>query len=363
MSDLDVIKEIEKIIGKELKLYPVPININYWNVDYGYLINHDVLQVTTLNLIDCNLESIDFLKALKNITRLDLSNNKIKNLPEWILDFNLKIFLKEKSEYSKYDVGIYLDGNPLEEPPIEIINKGNKAIRAYFEQLRKKGTDYIYEAKLILVGEGGAGKTSLANKIINSAWQLIPENESQSTQGIDILKYEFPYKDKTFRVNIWDFGGQEIYHQTHQFFLSKRSVYVLVADSRKEDTDFYYWLNTVDLLTNNSPILIVKNEKQNRARKIPEIQLKSEFGNIKDIFAANLKNNRGLNVIIENLQHYLSQLPHIGSSLPKTWVKVREQLEHDDRYYLDLKEYFAICQANGFESEADKRLLSGYLHD
>jgi hypothetical protein len=27
----------------------------------------------------------------------------------------------------------------------------------------------------------------------------------------------------TFRVNIWDFGGQQIYHATHQFFLTKRS--------------------------------------------------------------------------------------------------------------------------------------------
>ena len=73
-----------------------------------------------------------------------------------------------------------------------------------------------------------------------------------------------------FRVNIWDFGGQEIYHATHQFFLTKRSLYVLVADTRKEDTDFYYWLNAVELLSDNSPLLIVKNEKQDRHREINE---------------------------------------------------------------------------------------------
>jgi GTPase SAR1 family protein len=49
------------------------------------------------------------------------------------------------------------------------------------------------------------------------------------------LQFQFPYKDKTFRVNIWDFGGQEIYHQTHQFFLSKRSLYL----DEILDSDFY----------------------------------------------------------------------------------------------------------------------------
>ncbi len=48
--------------------------------------------------------------------------------------------------------------------------------------------------------------------------------------------------NRDFRVNIWDFGGQEVYHSTHQFFLTHRSLYLLVADDRKEDTDFNYWL-------------------------------------------------------------------------------------------------------------------------
>ncbi|MBK9490892.1 MAG: hypothetical protein IPO07_20480 [Haliscomenobacter sp.] len=33
-----------------------------------------------------------------------------------------------------------------------------------------------------------------------------------------------------FRTNLWDFGGQEIYHSTH-VFLSHRSLYVLLANA------------------------------------------------------------------------------------------------------------------------------------
>ncbi|NJO90657.1 MAG: hypothetical protein HC831_18130 [Chloroflexia bacterium] len=39
-----------------------------------------------------------------------------------------------------------------------------------------------------------------------------------------------------------DFAGQDIYHATHRFFLSQRSLYALVSDERKENTDFKYWL-------------------------------------------------------------------------------------------------------------------------
>jgi len=164
-------------------------------------------------------------------------------------------------------------------------------------------------------------------------------------------------------MNIWDFGGQEIYHTTHQFFLTKRSLYILVADTRKEDTDFYYWLNIAELLSNNSPLLIVKNEKQERKREINQRALQGQFSNIKEILATNFATNRGLEKIRTDIQHYISNLPHIGTALPKTWKKIREILETDGRNYISLEEYLSICEENGFKKREDKLQLSGYLHD
>nr|MDJ0704823.1 COR domain-containing protein [Leptolyngbyaceae cyanobacterium MO_188.B28] len=163
--------------------------------------------------------------------------------------------------------------------------------------------------------------------------------------------------------NIWDFGGQEIYHATHQFFLTKRSLYILVADSRKEDTDFFYWLNVVDLLSETSPILIVKNEKQDRKREINERQLRGEFTNLKETLATNLATNRGLTAIKDAIQHYISSLPHVGTELPKTWVKVRKALEADLHNHITLEKYLNLCEENGFTRLEDKLQLSGYLHD
>ncbi|EGJ30029.1 MULTISPECIES: COR domain-containing protein [Moorena] len=307
--------------------------------------------LTLLDLSDNQLTTVpESLTKLTNLTELYLSDNQLTTVPE---------SLTKLTNLTELDLMV----NPLETPPIEIVKNGIEAIRDYFRQLLEEGKDYIYEAKLLIVGEAGAGKTTLAKKIEKPDYQL--QQNEKTTEGIDIIQWEFPLENgRDFRVNIWDFGGQEIYHATHQFFLTKRSLYTLVADTRKEDTDFYYWLNIVELLSDNSPLLIIKNEKQDRHREINERALRGQFTNLKETLATNLATNRGLEDILTQIKFYISNLPHIKeAALPRTWKQVREALEEDSRNHISLDEYLNICSNNGFTLYNDKLQLSGYLHD
>ncbi|MFM2061432.1 MAG: hypothetical protein RLZZ507_1102 [Cyanobacteriota bacterium] len=327
--------------------------------------------LTRLNISDNRLNSLPAeIGQLTNLMELDISANQLTRLPAEIGKiYKLKSLLISNNQIvdlppelgniklSRLNYG----GNPLVSVPPEIRKKGHRAIINFYKQQQEQETDKIYEAKLLIIGEGGAGKTTLSSKIQNENYQLQDED---STEGIDVIQWKFKIdNEKEFKVNIWDFGGQEIYHTTHQFFLTKRSLYILVADTRKEDTDFYYWLNVVELLSDNSPLLVVKNEKQERKREINEKQLRGEFTNLKETLATNLANNRGLTEIITHIKHHIQNLPHVGTELPRNWIKVREALEEDPRDYISLEEYFKICQDNGFTTQEDKLFLSSYLHD
>ncbi|MEM6254193.1 MAG: COR domain-containing protein, partial [Cyanobacteria bacterium P01_D01_bin.156] len=310
---------------------------------------------------------------LQSLQSLDLSYNQLSSLPpemgqlqslqSFYLSFNQLSSLPPEMGQLQSLQSLDLSYNSsLTNPPPEIIQAGTGKMLSYLRQQLEQGKDFIYEAKFLILGEGGAGKTSLARKIENESYNL--NSDEASTEGIDVIRWEFDFqKDKPFRVNIWDFGGQEIYHATHQFFLTKRSLYALVVDTREDNTNLYYWLNIVRLLSNNSPTFLVENEKQDRTCRVNERQLRGEFLSLKEILVTNLKTNRGLDDIKATIQQYISALPHVGQALPKKWVDVRKALEGDSRNYISLNEYHQICEANNFRQRKDQLQLSDYLHD
>ena len=330
----------------------------------------DLSNLTELYLRSNQISDISVLKDLSNLTRLDLDENKISQLPAEIVDLNMEIRWEGYSDLT-------LKGNPLQSPPIEIVGQGKAAIRNYFDQLKEQEEDYLFEAKMLIVGEPGAGKTSMAWKMENTDCHL-PKVE-ETTKGIDVRQYYFPLRkedfpefkyperleNRKFRVNLWDFGGQEIYKATHRFFLSKRSLYSLVADSRNEDTDFNYWLHIVEMFGGESPLLIVLNEKYQRKRNIDISAMQKRFTNISEVIDVDFaeKDKTRLDKLKRAVKYYISELPHIGSPVPAKWTVIREVLEKDKRNTITLQDYMTICKENGITKPKDALVLSQYFHD
>ncbi|WP_445248340.1 leucine-rich repeat domain-containing protein [Microcoleus sp. OTE_8_concoct_300] len=319
--------------------------------------------LTKLYLNSNQITSIpEALGPLSNLTRLDLRSNQITSIPEAICNME---------KLKKLD----LRGNPMPIPP-EILggkefyeDPGDlRTILDFYLQTRNPNdTEELNEAKLLIVGEGEAGKTTLANKLLNPNYEL--KEREPSTEGIDVIRWKFPQANgKPFRVHIWDFGGQEIYHATHQFFLTERSLYILLVDNRRENPNLCYWLNIIELLSNSSPVFLVQNEKQDRRCEINVSQLRRDFDNlIEKPLTTNLADNRGLETLQRALQNRITTLDHISTPIPKHWAKVRHVLENYARRktHIEVSEFYDICATHGFD-KSDKQAmlsLSKYLHD
>ncbi|MDY6825176.1 MAG: COR domain-containing protein [Thermodesulfobacteriota bacterium] len=360
------------------------IDINNNELD---LLPQEIGKLSELKILDLSSNQLTKLPPeigqLENLTELYLGANQLTELPPEICQLKNLIVLDIRSNHLtalpsdiwKLEKLQYLvfEGNPIEQPPIEILRRGTTDVKNYFRQTAKLGKALLCEAKLLIVGEAGAGKTTFSKKLIDSNYKL--RKREPSTEGIDILRWEFPLSEVPqnltsddkgeFRVNIWDFGGQEIYHATHQFFLTQRSLYALVADARRQDTDFYYWLNTIELLGGKSPLIIIKNEKEDRYLEIDECALRGRFVVLKETFTTNLETNKGLNEILLKVKHYISNLPHIGSILPTAWINVRRSIEDisSQRNYINIDEYIKICDQHGIKEKNDKFQLLSYMHD
>jgi internalin A len=229
--------------------------------------------------------------------------------------------------------------------------------------------------KLLIVGEGRVGKTCLSQALLDDNYELALE---ESTEGININTWIIPQNEikeinsnitRDFQINIWDFGGQEIYHSTHQFFLTKRSIYLLVTESRKEDShdDFFYWLNIIKLLGDKSPVMMILNKADQPTKDLPINEYKAAFNNILSFNKISLKKEFKTEFIEfkNKLKKIASELPHIGNPLPKVWVDIRrdiEKLKINGKNFISLDEYFEICR-NHYRKEDSALFLSEYFHD
>lgn len=310
-------------------------------------------RIEALNLRDNKLK-ISPIEGMTSLRHLDLSQNELADV---VLPPGIAHRLK--------DILVY-DNPPLASPSPEIVRQGKNAILEYYRQLDQQGTEKIYEAKLLILGAGGAGKTTLARRLMHGMEAKMP-TEHESTHGIEIHPLVFTLDtNRKFRAHLWDFGGQEIYHATHQFFLTKRSLYILVADVRKEDTDFGYWLQIIELLSDKSPVIIVQNFKGGRTKDLNFPGLRERFPNIVELHSLDLSDDApGLQKLNAAIEYHLKQLPHIGETLPKIWADVRKALERikEDKPYISLERYLTVCAEQGMEEEDRALFLSQYLHD
>ncbi len=250
----------------------------------------------------------------------------------------------------------------------------------------------VNEVKLMLVGRGGAGKTSLRRFFMGAPH----DKDEKETPGIALDSFELRLDQREITVRLWDFAGQEITHALHQFFLTEGCIYVLVLDPRSntEMQDAEYWLGLLNRYARGAPVLVALNRQDARqgGYDVDRGTLLERFPFIQSFNSTNCEKRDGCDALLQSLRDTVASLkptepPHL--MVPQQWLAVMKDCEGEarakpkpggnkllrwlglaghavppanGRQHLTLEEFRAICARHGETEPARQESLARLLH-
>ena len=302
-------------------------------------------------------ESIGNLKSLQ---ALDLRYLSLDAIPESLLSLQLEFY----PSYARYGTGILIEGLTLRDQPIEIFSQSRDLILAYY---KSQGKAPINECKIIFLGDGGAGKSLIIDRLMKDG-EPSPDFDGVSTPGIKITSKEYQIKDNKIELHFWDFGGQAIMHSMHRLFLTNRTLYVVVANARdnKANDQAWYWIRNIKSFANGAPVLLLINQKdQNPSANINETGLRREYPQIKGVsIVSALKGSaEEFNKLIrDEICKIVSEMESVHTPFPKSWHLLMDDLQEMKTDYIDSKEFRKKCKNKGIDIQQDilDQIISWY---
>ena len=296
----------------------------------------------------------DALGGLKKLRMLEAARCRLTELPEWLPELE-----------SLTDLNI--TDNPLNPELAAAAQEGLDAIKRYL-RAKSQAEVVLNEAKLILVGEGGVGKSSLLAALRGDPW----DGDRSTTHGIEIkpVKVNDPETGTEITLNGWDFGGQQVYRPTHQLFFSAPAVYLVVWKPREGPQQGLVteWISLVTHREPDAKIFVVATHAGPGATQ-PDIDrqaLWDRFGKETVVGFAHVdcrpavRDERtgtwrgecaGISSLKEALARAAARLPGVGRSVPARWHRVRRALEATDSAYLPLARVVQACRELGMDDE------------
>ena len=271
-------------------------SINELNLSHNDLVDiPDVpkwsASLSVLELSYNRLSNLPNSAVAPTLRNLNISNNQFRTVPHCVCFFvgltTLNIANNSEILALPLELGrlknllnLNLDGlNYLNYPPRSVRVKTADCIR-YLNNRRRSPRGY-YHMKMMLVGKQAMGKSTIVARLHNK------DIGNESTVGVNVSEWKYApaYNKKTFHFSIWDFAGQEEYYATHQCFLSKRSLYLLVWNVTEGDAgvaDLKPWLNNISVRAPDSCVIVVGtfldkvSEEERQSGKIDELLRKVE---------------------------------------------------------------------------------------
>lgn len=330
-----------------------------------------VVGLQELALTNLGLKAVPtWVRKLRRLHTLSLFGNQLIELPPWIAEFpqlnmleiqdNDLAVLPSSLRHLRKSSRLFLEGNPGLNLPSEIVSSHDaEQILDYYFRTVTTEAQPLNEFKLVLVGRGGVGKTTLVHRLIEDKYK-----EFKRTPGIKITKWPVEIDNAEVRAHVWDFGGQEIMHGTHRFFMTERALYLVFISGREgtEDRDAEYWLSLVRSFAGDVPVIVLLNKWDDYSFELNRELLRDKYGNVTFMETDSLTGH-GIEELRKKICQLARKLPGLKAAWPSEWQRIKEELPAQKKSWLTFDDFREFCKHLGIVEAKDQEALAESLHD
>ncbi|EKX45794.1 hypothetical protein GUITHDRAFT_108245 [Guillardia theta CCMP2712] len=361
---------------------------------------------------------LDMSIKTDSMTRYVIRDLRMKSLPPWIADLGIPLRI------------INVSGNPslsrvpldelcsmeaslkevkcencirLQVPPPEIARQGGAAALRYLQSVKRDG-EANKRINLVLIGNGEAGKTSVLRALRSEEDRADKIEVDRRTIGIDLHEWR-PEDADGLTFDVMDFGGQQIYAKTNQYFIVRRALHLLVwnirakrdeqrsADDSEESMEklkkmISTWLRATQARVPGASILLVvthidlaeAGEVEQQCEEVKacveeELRKLAEDGdeNILPLHVINGGKSVRVNCLegegIKELRQLVcenaKELLWWEERIPRSYLRLREAVENrklESVSYLKVEEYKNMLEESGVV-ENEHKVATTFLHD
>jgi internalin A len=303
---------------------------------------------------------------LSDLQELYLSGNKLSTLPE-----SMQSLERLKKLLLRGNPGLGLPDEVLGSLAQGFFSFQNRSFRTprevlwYYFATRGAEGRALQEVKLIVVGRGGAGKTSLIKRLKGEPF----DPHEGETHGINIRELQLPCADGPVQARVWDFGGQHVLHAMHEFFLTARSLYLLVLGERDDmaERDAAYWLQLIRSYAGPAPVVVALNKSGGRVREMDRRTLEEKYGPILAWVPTECSEldprKSGIDALSVALTKATDAMEEVRQRFPAKWFEIKQWLGGMKEPYINYDTYAARCAELGEVDPAKQEQLAAWLHD
>ena len=316
----------------------------------------NLTSLQSLNLRHTMLRKLpDSIGNLTSLQFIILEDITLAELPASLLHLNLE-YINQNYSIVENRPGIYINGLTLTDQDITIFSQNRELILEYYKSLRQNESIPINECKVVFLGDGGAGKSLIIDRLMHDG-NKSDDFDGESTPGIHISSKKYSIGSEEIDLHFWDFGGQAIMHSMHRLFLTNRTLYVVVTNARdnKANEQAWYWIRNIKSFANGAPVLLLVNQKdQNPSANVNKNGLRKEYPSLKDVrIISALKDSKEefLSDVSDSICRIVSKMDTVHTPFSKTWLALMNDLQEMPVDVIKSQKFYDKCKDHGVGTE------------